>query len=123
MRTDTLLTKRPCGQGALPLVGLIRNLVMYGFILTDRKMSGIIVVNFLLDEAIGKVSYTSAGTHYLREYFASRPDEVIVIMLSTPEAGKKLNFSVSLADGRPDTRQEVTKDGILFRRKTGFIIL
>ena len=70
-----------------------------------------------LDEAIGKVSYTSAGTHYLREYFASRPDEVIVLRLSTPEAGKKLNFSVSLADGRPGTRQEVTKDGILFRRK------
>ena len=70
-----------------------------------------------LDEAIGKVSYTSAGTHYLREYFASRPDEVIVLRLSTPKAGKKLNFSVSLADGRPGTRQEVTKDGILFRRK------
>ena len=70
-----------------------------------------------LDEAIGKVSYTSAGTHYLREYFASRPDEVIVLRLSTPEAGKKLNFSVSLADGRQGTPQEVTKDGILFRRK------
>lgn len=70
-----------------------------------------------LDEAIGKVSYTSAGTHYLREYFASRPDEVIVLRLSTPKAEKKLNFSVSLADGRPGTRQEVTKDGILFRRK------
>ena len=70
-----------------------------------------------LDEAIGKVSYTSAGTHYLREYFASRPDEVIVLRLSTPKAGKKLNFSVSLADGRPGTRQEITKDGILFRRK------
>lgn len=70
-----------------------------------------------LDEAIGKVSYTSGGTHYLREYFASRPDEVIVIRLSTENAEKKLNFSVSLADGRPGGKQEVTKEGIQFRKK------
>lgn len=70
-----------------------------------------------LDEAIGRVSYTSGGTHYLREYFASRPDEVIVIRLSTKDVGAKLNFSVSLVDGRPGSKQEITKDGISFRRK------
>ena len=48
-----------------------------------------------LDEAIGKVSYTSAGTHYLREYFASRPDEVIVLRLSTPKAGKNCRYLLS----------------------------
>ncbi len=42
-----LLTKRLCGQEVLPPVGLIRNLVMYGFILMGRKMSGNIVANFL----------------------------------------------------------------------------
>ena len=42
-----LFNEKTCGQGGRPVVGLIRNLVMYGFILMGRKMFGNIVVNFL----------------------------------------------------------------------------
>ena len=37
-----------------------------------------------LDDAIGRVSYTIDGVDYLREYFASNPDSVIVVRLTTP---------------------------------------
>ncbi len=51
-----------------------------------------------LDDAIGTVTYEVEGVKYRREYFASYPDGIIVIRLTTP--GKKgcLNLSVRLED-------------------------
>lgn len=57
-----------------------------------------------LDDAIGKVTYTSSGIAYLREYFASNPDSVIVMRFTTPGQTGKLSFKVGLTDGRPGTK-------------------
>ncbi len=51
-----------------------------------------------LNEAVGTVSYTINGTKYLREYFASNPDSLIVMRLSTPGSKGELSFTVSLND-------------------------
>lgn len=49
-----------------------------------------------LDDAIGRVTYEMNGVKYQREYFASYPDDVIVVRLTTPGAKGRLNISVSL---------------------------
>lgn len=53
-----------------------------------------------LDDAVGRVSYCWKGTDYVREYFASRPDGVVVVRFTTPGKSGQLNFTVSLKDGR-----------------------
>lgn len=53
-----------------------------------------------LDEAIGRVSFERNGVIYQQEYFASRPDGVVVVRLSTSGKKGKLSFRVSLKDGR-----------------------
>ena len=53
-----------------------------------------------LDDAIGRISYRREGTDYVREYFASHPDGVVVARFATPGKTGKLNFTVSLEDGR-----------------------
>jgi alpha-L-fucosidase 2 len=40
-----------------------------------------------LERAVAKVEYTSGGVTYTREYFASYPDQVMVIRLTASEAG------------------------------------
>ena len=49
-----------------------------------------------LDNAIGSVSYKADGVSYLREYFASFPDKVIAMRISTPDEKGKLNMTVAL---------------------------
>ncbi len=51
-----------------------------------------------LDNATGTITYRSNGVSFLREYFASNPDSVIVVRISTPGKKGKLNFTVDLAD-------------------------
>ena len=41
-----------------------------------------------LNRAVAKTSYTSGGVDYVREYFASYPDHVIVVHLTASEKGK-----------------------------------
>jgi alpha-L-fucosidase 2 len=54
-----------------------------------------------LGKAIAQVSYTQAGVDYLREYFASYPDGVIVVRVSASQPGKiSLQASLSKADNR-----------------------
>lgn len=53
-----------------------------------------------LDEAIGRVSYHWKETDYVREYFASHPDGVVVARFVTPGKSGQLNFTISLKDGR-----------------------
>lgn len=49
-----------------------------------------------LDDAVGKVTYEMDGVKYQREYFASYPDDVIVIRLTTPGTRGHLKVSVRL---------------------------
>lgn len=49
-----------------------------------------------LDEGVSRVSYTLAGTEYLREVFASAEDGVIVVRLSCNQPGR-LNLEATLA--------------------------
>lgn len=53
-----------------------------------------------LDEAVGRVTYRVGETDYVREYFASNPDSVIVVRLTTPGRKGGLSFSLNLKDGR-----------------------
>ena len=61
-----------------------------------------------LDTAIGSVSYKADGVSYLREYFSSYPDQVIVMRFSTPDEKGKLNMSVALnsSHSRPITAHD-----------------
>lgn len=59
-----------------------------------------------LDEGVGRVSYTIGGTRYVREYFASHADSVVVMRLSTPGSCGRLNLALRMVDG--EGRQAVT---------------
>lgn len=50
-----------------------------------------------LKEAIHRTTYQSNGVNYLREYFASYPDKVIVLHLSADKPGK-LSFKIRMTD-------------------------
>jgi len=54
-----------------------------------------------LNNGVVRVSYTQSGVHYLREYFASFPDGVIVVRISADQP-KKINFTAALKI--PDNR-------------------
>ena len=56
-----------------------------------------------LDDAIATVVYESDGVQYRREYFASYPDKVIVIRLTTPGSKKQLSFTLTLKDAHKAT--------------------
>jgi len=51
-----------------------------------------------IDEAIGRVSYKTGNIDYLREYFASNPDSVLVMHISAPGNIGKLTFDINLTD-------------------------
>lgn len=61
-----------------------------------------------LETAIAKTTYTSGGVKYTREYFASYPDNVIVIRISADASGK-VNFSASLTT--PHTNKSIKNVG------------
>ncbi len=61
-----------------------------------------------LETAIAKTTYTSGGVKYTREYFASYPDNVIVIRVSA-DASDKVNFSASLTT--PHTNKSIKNVG------------
>ena len=50
-----------------------------------------------LSRAEGTVAYKSGGVTYRREYFASYPDQVIVVRLSADKPGS-LSGSIQLTD-------------------------
>lgn len=52
-----------------------------------------------INEAIGKVSYTAGGTSFVREYFVSNPDSVMVVRINTQDHKRGgISMSVSLND-------------------------
>lgn len=57
-----------------------------------------------LDNAIGKVFYESGSVKYHREYFASYPDNIIVIRLFTEGGEGKMNLSVRVNDAHEGER-------------------
>lgn len=59
-----------------------------------------------LNNGLVRVSYTQEGVHYLREYFASFPDGVIVVRISADQP-KKINFTAAL--NIPDNRTVQTQ--------------
>lgn len=50
-----------------------------------------------LNEAIQKITYQEAGINYVREYFASYPDKVLVLHFSADKPGK-LSFKIRMTD-------------------------
>jgi alpha-L-fucosidase 2 len=58
-----------------------------------------------LENGLVRVSYQQDGVHYLREYFASYPDGVIVVRLSADQPGK-IHLAVAL--NIPDNRSVET---------------
>lgn len=52
-----------------------------------------------IEDAVAGVKYVSNGVTYTREYFASRPDNVIAMRFSGDKKGK-INFSIKLDGGR-----------------------
>jgi alpha-L-fucosidase 2 len=79
-----------------------------------------------LDTAIARTEFKLGGTSYVREYFASAPDQVIVIHLTSPHnmwlhGPGTVSFTLSMhtpqhADTRADDRGELTLHGT----NTGF---
>jgi alpha-L-fucosidase 2 len=69
-----------------------------------------------LDEAIGSVTYKADEILYTREYFASRPDEVIVMRISASDKRQTLNFFVDIADANDGTT-EVSENGMMIKGK------
>lgn len=63
-----------------------------------------------LDDAIGMVTYEMNGVKYQREYFASYPDGVIVIRLTTPGAKGRLGLSIRLEDSHTGGLLSVNND-------------
>ncbi|MDR2086120.1 MAG: glycoside hydrolase N-terminal domain-containing protein [Dysgonamonadaceae bacterium] len=55
-----------------------------------------------MDNALVSVAYKSSGVAYLREYFASYPDNVIVMRFTASKKGK-ISFSLSLTDAHQGT--------------------
>ncbi len=70
-----------------------------------------------LNNGVVRVSYSQNGVRYLREYFASYPDGVILVRISADQP-KKIHFSVRL--NIPDNRSLVTqtKNGRINARGT-----
>ena len=64
-----------------------------------------------LDDAIARVSYRVGDTHFVRETFASYPDQVLVSRIASDQPGS-VTFTVKLK--RPEAAQTVaTKDGLV----------
>lgn len=81
------------------------------------NFSGHIATNYYrelnLRTAIVRTTYSYAGVNYIREYFASYPDQVIVIRLTASQPGK-ITFSTSMDSPQtPVTTSNVGNDLLL----------
>ncbi len=71
-----------------------------------------------LDTATAAVEYGVKGVTYRREVFASFPDQVIVVRLTSSQPGK-LNFEAGLSSPHRENTVEVHGDTILLRGQVG----
>jgi alpha-L-fucosidase 2 len=71
-----------------------------------------------LATAVSTVEYTAGGVRYAREYFASNPDDVIVVHLTADKPGA-LSFTLGV-DLLREAEVSVYKDGILLEGTVSF---
>lgn len=67
------------------------------------------VRNLDLSTAITTTKYSSDGVNYTREYFASAPDDVIVVKI-TADKGEKINLNLTLRREKDATCRSVPSD-------------
>lgn len=67
-----------------------------------------------LSTAISKVTYSSNGINYTREYFASAPDNVIVVRI-TSDQNNKVNFSLTLKREQDAITEKLGEDGLILK--------
>lgn len=60
-----------------------------------------------IDEAVSRVTYTAGGVRYVREAFASHPDDVVALRISSDQKGK-VSLSVRIASPH---RSQVSAEG------------
>ena len=65
-----------------------------------------------LSTATGKVSYTSSGVQYTREFIASYPGNVVVARFSANQTGKQ-NLTISLTKGQGLSNDPVYSNGVI----------
>lgn len=71
-----------------------------------------------LDEAVSSISFNSGGVNYKREYFATNPDDVLVLRL-TADKQKAINMSMTL-DLMRQADLSVEDDQLVFTGKVDF---
>jgi len=89
----TVWTGSPVVRGAYQNFGNIHINFKKGGQVTNYRRS------LSLNQSLGEVSYMIDGVKYQRTYFASYPDKVIVMHLTTPDKKGKLSFELDLKDG------------------------
>ena len=62
-----------------------------------------------LSTAVATTKYSSEGVNYTREYFASAPDNVIVVKI-TADKGKKINLNLALRRERDAVCKSISSD-------------
>ncbi|MDD4777265.1 MAG: glycoside hydrolase family 95 protein [Fermentimonas sp.] len=67
-----------------------------------------------LSTAISKVTYSSNGVNYTREYFASAPDNVVVIRI-TSDQNNKVNLSLTLKREQDAIVEKLGEDGLILK--------
>lgn len=96
----------------LPIGDLKLDFIHSGKEVTDYHRS------LSLNEGVSKVSYNVDGVHYTREYFATNPDDVIVIRVT---ADKKKSISAALSLSLLREAQISTEDNqLIFNGKATF---
>ena len=71
-----------------------------------------------LDEAVSSVSFNSGGVNYKREYFATNPDNVLVLRL-TADKQKSITMNMGL-DLMRQADLSVENNQLVFTGKCGF---
>ena len=71
-----------------------------------------------LDEAVSSVSFNSGGVNYKREYFATNPDNVLVLRL-TADKQKSITMNMGL-DLMRQADLSVENNQLVFNRKSRF---
>ncbi|MGJ7029728.1 glycoside hydrolase family 95 protein [Niabella hirudinis] len=79
---------------------------------TPELAAGNYTRNLDLSTAVSSVNYTANGVHFSREYFASAPDNVIVVRIKADQK-KKINLSLALKRAQDATSEGIGKDGLL----------
>jgi alpha-L-fucosidase 2 len=65
-----------------------------------------------LDAAVSRVSYRAGGVRYVREIFASAPDQVLVVRL-TADQSKRISLTAKLERGQDVTQQEALGERLI----------